>query len=149
MNSAGTLLDSEERQYGKLGEVIFEKKTVVTFTDPTHPSVFETRFTFDTFGRLQKLIYPDGEVLTNTYDSGGNLTSAKGEKNNFRYDYLKALRYDKFEQRASVKAGNGVETNYHYNAQTRRLSNPWRGHVPIRPRQDPYLRHGSGLRQHP
>src|SRR5713226_8902086 len=52
VNSAGTLQDSEERQYGKLGETVYEKKTVVTFTDPLHPSVFETRFNFETFGRL-------------------------------------------------------------------------------------------------
>lgn len=48
-----TFQDSEERHYGKLGEVIYEKKTVVTFTNPNAPSVFETRYQFDTFGRLQ------------------------------------------------------------------------------------------------
>ncbi|MFL6653730.1 MAG: toxin TcdB middle/N-terminal domain-containing protein, partial [Sulfurifustis sp.] len=121
--SQGNLQDLEERQYGKLGEVVYEKKTVVTFTDPLHPSVFETRYAFDTFGRLQTLIYPDGEILTNTYDSGGNLTAAKGIKNGYRYDYLKRLSYDKFEQRVLVEAGNGVKTAYTYNAQTRRLSN--------------------------
>src|SRR5713226_52068 len=55
VNSAGTLQDSEERQYGKLGETVYEKKTVVTGTDPLHPSVFETRFNFETFGRLLRL----------------------------------------------------------------------------------------------
>src|SRR5713226_8073626 len=122
VNSAGTLQDSEERQYGKLGEVVYEKKTVVTFTDPLHPSVFETRFNFETFGRLLRLTYPDGEILTNVYDSGGNLLSTSGDKNGFHYNYLKRLSYDQFEQRVLVEAGNGVNTAYTYDAKTRRLN---------------------------
>ena len=84
----------EERQYGKLGETVYEKKTVTTFTNATHPSVYETRFFFETFGRLLRITYPDGEVVTNTYDSGGNLTNASGVKavaasgQNHRYQYL-------------------------------------------------------------
>jgi len=42
--------------------------------------VYETRFLFDTFGRMLRITYPDGEVLTNRYDSGGNLASAEGVK---------------------------------------------------------------------
>jgi len=119
----------EERQYGKLGETVYEKKTVNTFTDPLHPSIFETRFLFETFGRLLRITYPDGEIVTNTYDSGGNLTRAEGVKRvdatgqNHRYVYLQSLLYDKFEQRSVVTQGNGVKTAYTYDASTRRLSN--------------------------
>src|SRR5947207_12922197 len=119
----------EERQYGKLGETLYEKKTVTTFTDPLHPSIFETRFSFETFGRLLQITYPDGEVVTNVYDSGGNLTNATGVKavaasgQNHRYQYLQSLFYDKFEQRSVVTQGNGVKTVYSYDAATRRLSN--------------------------
>jgi RHS repeat-associated protein len=121
--SQGDQQDTEERHYGRLGEVVYEKKTVVTFTDPLHPSVFETAYQFDTFGRLQKLTYPDGELLTNQYDSGGNLKSAASVKNGFRYNYLRNLSYDKFEQRVQLEQGNGIVTTYTYNAQTRRLHN--------------------------
>src|SRR6266702_6873534 len=119
----------EERQYGKLGETVYEKKTVTTFTDPLHPSVFETRFFFETFGRLLRITYPDGEIVTNSYDSGGNLKSAEGVKRvdatgqNHRYVYLQSLLYDKFEQRVQVTQGNGVKTVYSYDANTRRLNN--------------------------
>ncbi len=41
----------EERQYGELGETVYEKKTVTTSTGPT-PRVYETRYHFETFGRL-------------------------------------------------------------------------------------------------
>jgi len=68
-------------------------------------------------------------VLTNTYDSEGNLTNATGVKavaasgQNHRYQYLQSLLYDKFEQRVQVTQGNGVETVYSYDANTRRLNN--------------------------
>jgi RHS repeat-associated protein len=127
-NTAGRLIKttsqmgSEERQYGKLGETVYEKKTVVTFTNPASPSVFETQYAFDTFGRLQTLTYPDGEILTNRYDAGGNLQSAEGAKGSFRYRYLTALHYDKFEQRVAMEQTNGVKTAYAYDPKTRRLN---------------------------
>jgi RHS repeat-associated protein len=119
----------EERQYGRLGETVYEKKTVTTFTNALHPEIYETRFLFETFGRLLRINLPDGEIVTNTYDSGGNLTHAEGVKamassgENHRYVYLQSLLYDKFEQRSVVTQGNGVKTAYTYDASTRRLSN--------------------------
>jgi RHS repeat-associated protein len=133
-NTAGRItritsqMGTEERQYGKLGETVYEKKTVTTFTDPLHPSVYETKFNFETFGRLLRITYPDGEIVTNSYDSGGNLTHAEGVKagsangQKYTYRYLQNLYYDKFEQRAFVEQGNGVKTAYTYNAQNRRLA---------------------------
>jgi RHS repeat-associated protein len=131
-NSAGRItrvtsqMGVEERQYGKLGEMVYEKKVVTTSTGPT-PRLYETRFHFETFGRLLRITYPDLEVVTNVYDSGGNLQSASGVKavaasgQNHRYRYLHNLFYDKFEQRAFVEQGNGVKTAFAYNAQNRRL----------------------------
>jgi len=119
----------EERQYGKLGETVYEKKTSPPSPTRCIRRYFETRFFFETFGRLLKITYPDGEVVTNTYDSGGNLTNATGVKavaasgQNHRYQYLQSLFYDKFEQRSVVTQGNGVKTAYTYDANTRRLSN--------------------------
>ena len=70
-----------------------------------------------------KLTYPDAEVLTYQYGSGGLVKSAAGAKGNFTYDYIKRLEYDKFEQRAFIVYGNNTRTTYTYNAQNRRLSN--------------------------
>ena len=50
-----------------------------------------TVLTYDTFGRLQRLTYPDGEVLTYGYGAGGNLSTAAGLKNGYAYNYLKRL----------------------------------------------------------
>jgi RHS repeat-associated protein len=116
----------EERFYGKLGEITKEIKTVASDTQgssPNSPEVYTTQYTYDTFGRLQTLIYPDGEVLTYRYDTGGMVREATGKKGNHSYSYVKRLEYDKFEQRAFVEAGNNVRTSYSYDPLDRRLAN--------------------------
>src|SRR4030067_859018 len=85
------------------------------------PEVYTTQYQYDTWNRLLKMTYPDGEVLTYGYDSGGLVTAAKGVKSNYTYDYLSRLDYDKFEQRAWLEAGNQVRTAYSYHPQNRRL----------------------------
>ena len=72
---------------------------------------------------MMKMTYPDAEVLTYQYDSGGLVKSVAGVKGNFTYDYIKRLEYDKFEQRAFIVYGNNTKTTYAYNAQNRRLNN--------------------------
>ena len=44
------------------------------------PEVWTTRYMYDTWGRLQQMTYPDGEVLTYAYDSGGLVRRARGVK---------------------------------------------------------------------
>jgi len=67
-------LGMDERFYGKLGETVKTIKTVASDTQgnsANSPEVYTTEYVFDTWNRLQSLTYPDGEVLTNQYDSGG------------------------------------------------------------------------------
>jgi RHS repeat-associated protein len=116
-------MGSEQRFYGRQGEITKEVKTVVTFTTPNAPEVYTTLYQFDTFNRLMRLTYPDGEILTYAYDSGGLLNFAQGQKSNFTYSYINRLEYDKFEQRAFVEVGNNVRTRYKYDEKTRRLCN--------------------------
>src|SRR5262249_13553125 len=116
-------MGTEERSYGRLGEITKEVKTVVTFTTPNAPEVYTTLYQYDTWNRLMRLTYPDGEVLTYAYDSGGLLNFAQGQKSGFTYSYINRLEYDKFESRAFIEAGNNVRTRYAYDARTRRLCN--------------------------
>jgi YD repeat-containing protein len=44
------------------------------------PKTYTTSYLYDTFGRLQQLTYPDGEVLSYAYDSGGMVRAASGVK---------------------------------------------------------------------
>ena len=116
-HQAGT----EERFYGLLGEMVKEINTIHTATTPNEPEVYTTEYAFDTFGRLQKLVYPDAEILTYGYDSGGNLVSAQGVKSGYRYTYLRDIHYDRFERRTQVELGNNVVTGYTYDPYDRRL----------------------------
>jgi RHS repeat-associated protein len=114
---------SEERFYGKLGEVVKEINTIATFVPGSGAPVYTTEYLYDTWGRLQTLLYPDGEVLTYQYDSGGLVRAASGVKGGVNYDYLRRLEYDKFEHRAFVESGNGVRTEYSYRPDNLRLAN--------------------------
>src|SRR5262249_41502743 len=111
---------SEERFYGKLGELTKEVKTVFGVTGNS-PFTYTTEYASDTLGRLQTLTYPDGEVLTYEYDSGGLVRRATGRKGAFTYPYVNRLEYDKFNQQEFVENGNGVRTQNSYRPDNRRL----------------------------
>lgn len=111
----------EERYYGKLGEVIKETKQINAHTPSVQRKRFTTEYIFDSFGRLLRLTYPDGEELTYRYDRGGLLKGAYGIKAGIRYEYIKTLWYDEFGQRTYIEYGNGVRSWYSYDPLTRRL----------------------------
>lgn len=116
-DAAGTVT----RAYGPLGEVVTETRTVPG--QGSHTQVFTTRYTYDTWNRVLKLTFPDGEVLSYRYNSGGLVDAATGVKADSSYHYLKRLDYDKFDQRVLLDVGNGTRTTYSYNAADRRLAN--------------------------
>ena len=130
---------TEERFYGPLGEMVQQIRTVNSDTQgnsPNSPEVYTTLWTYDTWNRLQEMTYPDGEVLTNTYDSGGKLQQIDGAKTGFDYPYLRLLAYDKFGQRTFLRAGNNTETSYAYVPTTRRLDGLMAGNAQGRTFQD-------------
>ncbi|WP_283949355.1 MULTISPECIES: SpvB/TcaC N-terminal domain-containing protein [Sulfurimonadaceae] len=109
-------------EYGKLGETTKETRTLFTFTG-TEPKTYITGYRYDTWNRLRELTYPDGEVLTHTYDRGGKLSAMEGRKGSHKYDYLKTLTYDKFGQRVFVRYANDTTMTYAYEPERRRLAN--------------------------
>ena len=116
---------SEVRAYDKLGQLIQQIKTVASKTQGTSdnsPEIWTTHYLYDTWGRLQQMTYPDGEVLTYAYDSGGLVRAASGVKLGVKAPYVQRLEYDEFGQRAFLLVGNGAETAYAYNPLNRRLS---------------------------
>jgi RHS repeat-associated protein len=117
VDGAGTV----SRQYGPLGEVTSETRT--SPAQGSHIQTFTTQYRYDTWNRMLQLTYPDGEVLSYGYDSGGLVNGAAGVKGTFSYQYLTRLDYDKFGQRVLLDTGNGTRTQYTYNAADRRLAN--------------------------
>lgn len=69
---------------------------------------------YDTWGRIHKMKYPDGEVVDYTYNKGGQLLSLSGTKNDNIVTYLEELGYDKFADRIYLKYGNGAIDEYEY-----------------------------------
>jgi YD repeat-containing protein len=113
---------SQERYYGKLGEMIKEVDNI-NF-DPSQrftAEVFVTRYDYDSWGRMKSLTYPDGDIVRYHYDRGGQVNRISGEKGGVSQTYVAAIQYDKFEQRKYIKYGNGVETTYDYDPARRYL----------------------------
>ena len=115
-DAAGTVT----RAYGPLGETARETRTITATGGAA--KAFTTSWRYDSFNRVLDMTYPDGEVLTYGYDSGGQVTRATGVKDGQDYTYLDRLDYDKFGQKVLQVAGNGVRTTYTYDAEDRLLA---------------------------
>ncbi|UUC44935.1 toxin TcdB middle/N-terminal domain-containing protein [Flavobacterium cerinum] len=105
--------------YGDMGELIENTRVIVGPNIPTRS--FTTQFEYDSWNRIQKLTYPDGEQVFYSYDLGGNLTKIKGTFQGNDYDYLQRIDYDHYEQRQYVLYGNGTDMQYNYTPSLRRL----------------------------
>ena len=117
-DASGTL----EYEYGKLGEVTKETRTLSTHLNGNNPSetaVMEYRS--DYLGRMQWIIYPDGEKITYGYDNGGQVVSVKGEHWGHDFDYVTNILYDQYGQRTRIDYGNGTFTEYNYDPARRWL----------------------------
>jgi RHS repeat-associated protein len=126
-NRAGRIVLQEDASgaqeffYGQLGEVVKNIRTIVI---PQHDEqTFVTEWSYDTWNRLTSMVYPDGEEVTYTYNTGGLLRSMSGKKKGADYKYVQQLGYDKFGQRVFLAYGNGTKTTYSYEADRRRLQN--------------------------
>ncbi|MBQ6667319.1 MAG: RHS repeat protein, partial [Bacteroidales bacterium] len=104
--------------YGNMGEVTQETR-IYALPFLSQPIALATQFTYDSWGRIQSITYPDNEVVSYAYDLGGQLQSIT---NNSSYTYLDNVTYDRFGAKVSQKYGNGITTDYSYNNVTRRLS---------------------------
>jgi RHS repeat-associated protein len=106
--------------YGNMGEVVKNLRTVVVPDNGSYG--FSTEFEYDSWGRLLKIAYPDGEHVSYEYNSGGKIKGMKGHKGLSNYNYVKRLSYDKFEQRRYIAYGNNTQSHYQYNPERRWLS---------------------------
>ena len=109
-------------EYGKLGETIAMTRTIDRLTPLADDLDARLEYRADYLGRMQRITYPDGEVLNYGYDSGGQLASAKSEHNGLATTYVADIAYDAFGQRSYIEYGNGLRTNYAYDEDRRWLS---------------------------
>ena len=117
-DASGTL----EYEYGKLGETTKETRTLSTHlngNNPTETAVMEYRS--DYLGRMQWIVYPDGEKITYGYDNGGQVVSVRGEHYGHEFNYVTNILYDEYGQRTRIDYGNGTFTEYNYDPARRWL----------------------------
>jgi RHS repeat-associated protein len=116
----------QEFNYDEMGNMNYNKHTYVMPNDENDNAfifTMETKWDYDSWGRIKNILYPDIEKVTYSYDLGGNLKSVIGSKNGQITKYVDSISYDEYEQRIREVNGNGVVTNYSYDPMTRRLSN--------------------------
>ena len=127
INAVGKVIMQEDAsgwqkfEYGKLGEVT---KNMRTFALPfeNEPYTFAMEYGYDSYNRIQRMTYPDGEVVSYHYNYGGLLDRMEGTKGNYTYQYIDSIRYNEFEKRDAVYYGNGASIFYKYDI-LQRLSN--------------------------
>src|SRR5690606_28188435 len=90
------LTGNKKLRYGALGEVLFESRDVQSTVGSM---VFETRFRYDSWGRILEMQYPDGEQLKYTYNSAGQLKAIFNDKGE---SYLKDVEYNFFDQPTKI-----------------------------------------------
>ena len=99
----------------KLGEVTENIRTfALPFDD--HSYTFKMQYQYDSYNRIQRMTYPDGEVVTYGYNRGGMLKSVVGNKNGVFSDYIKEIHYNKYELKDTVSYGNGTGVRYMYDS---------------------------------
>ena len=77
------------------------------------------RYTYDSWGRLLSLTYPDNEVLSYRYLFGGDLYGIAGQKGAETHTYISDITYNDFGQRTRVVYGNDTKAYYDYDIEHR------------------------------
>ena len=101
--------------YGKLGELT---ENIRTFALPyeSQTYTFKMHYEYDSWNRIQSMTYPDGEVVHYDYNRGGILKRVTCNKNGVSSEYIRDIRYNKFELKTSVVYGNSTRNVYEYDS---------------------------------
>ena len=70
---------AQEYFSGKMGEVTKLRRTLII--PGVDVATYTTEWKYDSWNRIQEMIYPDGEKIKYYYNSGGQLKQIIGEKN--------------------------------------------------------------------
>ena len=101
--------------YDALGNLVHEDR-YIAIPNSDNVLAFHTEYTYDSWGRMRTLLYPDGEQVTYTYRWGGDLFSVHGTKGADSCRYIDSIAYNALGQRAYIHYGNGTMASYTYDA---------------------------------
>ncbi len=114
----------ENFTYDAMGNVQKEsRKIAIPFAGEY---TFETQFNYDSWGRIHRMEYPDGEKVTYGYGIAGGLETVHSKQHLNEADpfsYIEMIGYDGYGNRSYMRYGNKVETNFTYDSRTRQLGN--------------------------
>ena len=119
---------SIEFEYGKLGEVTSERRSLHSQRAGKPDQIALMSFKSDYLGRMNQIVYPDGEKIDYLYNPGGQLTRVRStrfddssKKRAFEKVLVERIGYDEYGQRTFIDFGNGVRTDYSYDPYRRWL----------------------------
>ena len=117
-DSTGRLLSrkditgTERYEYDKMGNVSLSERLIVLPTEQNGYR-FTTRYTYDSFGRMQYILLPDEYFVRYSYNYG-KVSRIWGNKRNARSQYAKKIHYDAYDRIDTILYGNDIRTTYTY-----------------------------------
>lgn len=109
----------DEYFYNQQGNVAKVRRTMIVPNGKI--LTYVTEFKYDTWGRLLEMIYPDGEILTYSFNNAGLANKVNGSKTfkvdehkNFDYKYIDEVTYDYLGRLTSIKFHNGMKKTVRY-----------------------------------
>ena len=100
-------------EYDALGNVSGSER-VLGVPSMGYAFAFTHTFLHDSWGRMLRMTYPDGEQVEYHYNRAGNMTGMTGDKDGHTHRYINDIGYNKYGQRTHVDHGNGSYTKYSY-----------------------------------
>ena len=127
-NAVGRLLYQEDASgvqvfgYGHMGEVTKNLRSVAVGGYNSY--WFFTQWKYDSWNRVQEIVYPDQETVSYHYNTAGMLTSIDSQINNISnlQPIISSIKYTDYGERSEIEHGNGVVTTYNYDDR-RRMNN--------------------------
>ena len=102
----------DDYKYDELGQMAQEVKT---FDVPNvGPRTFATSYRYDSFGRILKSIYPDGDQVTYSYYPSGELSTVYSIAGGISQSIISEIYYDGRGNISALHYGNGTQTTYDY-----------------------------------
>ena len=108
-----------EYGYDAMGNVVDELRTIVV--PHTGTASFVTKYRYDSYGRILRILYPDNEKVLYIYDRCGNLEQIR-RNTKTGTAYVSLMGYDKLGRRVYLKQGNNAATTYTYDSKRQWLT---------------------------
>ena len=107
----------DEYFYNQQGRVAKVRRTMVVPNGKI--LTYVTEFKYDTWGRLLEMIYPDGEILTYSFNNAGLANGVKGNKEvkegkTHEYKYIDGVVYDYLGRLSIFNFINGMQKKVQY-----------------------------------